>query len=65
MKRAVVTIRPVADARFAALESLPAYWRGRAIGRQQATEAMDLSRDVLADHQAIADYERRAQECGA
>jgi hypothetical protein len=58
---------------FAALERLPAYWRGRASGRQAAvdfyrgeacqravTPGVDVSHDLLRDHQAIAEYERRA-----
>lgn len=58
---------------FARLESLPGYWRGRAAGRQAAvdfyrgeacqretTAGVDVSHDLLRDHQAIAEYERRA-----
>lgn len=64
-KRALAVISPASSyaSRFEKLEALPAYWEGRALGRAQMANTMDLSRDVLADHQAIAVYEKRAEEC--
>jgi hypothetical protein len=64
-------VRPKPD--FTALESLPGYWLGRAKGRQAAvdfhrgeacqreiTAGVDVSHDLLRDHQCIAAYEKKA-----
>lgn len=72
---ASVTLGLVTSAAFDALERIPGYWRGRANGRQAAVDfyrgvacdravtlGVDVSQDVLRDHAAIADYERRAEK---
>ncbi len=53
---------PPAPPSIEALQRLPGYWRCRALGRALASASPDLSRDRLADEQAIALYERRAEE---
>lgn len=47
-------------AAIAKLEALPAYWLGRALGRQMASDGPELGRDRLHDQQQIAQYESRA-----
>lgn len=64
-KRALAVVSPTVASRFDQLCAMPGYWRGRALGRAQAADTMDLSRDALADHQAIAVYEKKAMECSS
>ena len=58
-----MAVRPIADksSRISALERLPGYWRGRALGRAMATDSPELGKDRLADQRAIAEYERKSE----
>ncbi len=58
-----IAVVPQYSSRYDALCRLPSYWRGRALGRIAATDAMDLTRDSLEDHRMVSEYEKQAEAC--